>query len=445
MDIPQTAPLIAWAYLDDCPSLQTVRELLASVPDAELLAWLRAHRGKGRNDYPVESLWGTLLLTIALRHVSIESCLGELQRNAGLRLLIGIVDVDGVPKAWNMSRFLKNLGCPECLELAQEAFAHMARRLGEAVPSLGVDVAGDSTGLSARRDRGQAPDGLPQPSGGRKEYTDDSGNVTKVVEWFGYKLHLVVDVRHEVVLSYRVTSTKAGDAETLPDLLEEAQSRLPADRMKTLAYDLAADSEPFHSALNDRGVSPVVNMRKLWKDNFDRPLPGRTHDPVRITHDEAGTIYCWDDSGKAPVRRRMSYAGHEAKRGTLKYRCPAMRGEWKCACERKCNAGKTYGLTVRVKQDIDLRRFPPIPRATLKFQRLYKGRTAVERVNGRVKIFWGADDGNIRGAERFHGYVGAVMLVHMAFATILAGTARTPRTLGKMGLGPVQEALRTSD
>jgi hypothetical protein len=444
MDIPQTAPLIAWAYLEDCPSLQTIRELLASVPDRDLLVRLRDMRGRGRNDYPVESLWGTLLLTVALRHTSIESCLAELQRNAGLRLLIGIVEADGVPKAWNMSRFLKNLGSPECLALAQEAFGHMVRRLGEAAPSLGVDAAGDSMGLSARRDRGEAPSALPQPSGGRKEYTDDSGKVTKVVEWFGYKLHLVVDVRHEVALAYRITSTKDGDGETLPELLEEAQDRLPEGRMKTLAYDRAADSEPFHSSLNDCGVSPVVEMRSLWKDNFDRPLPGRTDEPVRITYDEAGTVHCWDDSGTATVRRRMAYAGHEAKRRTLKYRCPAMTGEWTCGCERKCNAGKTYGLTVRVKQDIDLRRFPPIPRATLKFQRLYKGRTAVERVNGRIKIFWGADDGNIRGAHRFHAYVGAVMLVHMAFATILAGTARTPGTLGKMGLGPVQEALRRS-
>jgi len=442
MDIPQTAPLIAWSYLEDCPSLQTVRELLVSIPDRDLLSRLRSFRGRGRNDYPVESLWGVLLLTIALRHTSVESCLGELRRNAGLRLLIGIVEEDSVPKAWNMSRLIKTLGRSDCLELMQEAFGQMARRLGNAAPSLGVDTAGDSTGLSARRDSGMAPDGLPQPDGGRKEYTDDSGNVTKVVEWFGYKLHLLVDARHEVALAYRITSTKGDDAETLPCLLEEAKERLPKGRMKTLAYDRAADGEPFHKALDKEKISPVVEMRSLWKDNFDRPLPKTSAQPVRLTYDEAGTVYCWDDSGEKPVRRRMAYAGREAKRRTLKYRCPAMTGEWMCGCERKCNAGKTYGLTVRVKQDIALRRFPPIPRATLKFQRLYKGRTAVERVNGRIKIFWGADDGNIRGAERFHGYVGAVMLVHMAFATILAGASRTPGTLGKMGLGPVQEALR---
>lgn len=442
MHIPSNAPLFAWGYLEDNPSLHTVRELLASVPDQALLQHLRERRGRGRNDYPVETLWGTLLLTVALRHTSVEACLSELKRNTGLRLLIGIQTADEVPKAWNMSRFVKALGEPDCLKLAEAAFASMAQRLGEAIPSLGVDTAGDSTGLSARRDRGEAPEQLPQPTGGRKEYCDDNGRVTKVVEWFGYKLHLLVDVRHEVILAYQVTSTKEGDGEVLPGLLDKALERLPGARIKTLAYDKAADSEPFHAALHQRGVHPVVQMRKLWNDKPHRPLPGIRNTPVALTYDEAGTVHCWDDSQEPPVRRRMTYFGHEAKRGTLKYRCPAISADWRCGCERKCNAGKTYGLTVRIKKETDLRRFPPIPRATQTFQRLYKGRTAVERVNGRTKIFWGIDDGNIRGAARFHGYVSAVMLVHMAFATVLAGTRRDPGTLGTMGLGPVQKALQ---
>ncbi len=106
-----------------------------------------------------------------------------------------------------------------------------------------------------------------------------------------------------------------------------------------------------------------------------------------------------------------------------------------------CNAGKGYGFTVRVKQEIDLRRFPPIPRATKQFERLYKGRTSVERVNGRLKIFWGIDDGNVTGATRFHAMVGAVMLVHAAFATLLAAAPRREGTLGKMRLSPIAKAL----
>jgi hypothetical protein len=139
----------------------------------------------------------------------------------------------------------------------------------------------------------------------------------------------------------------------------------------------------------------------------------------------------------------MSYIGYEPARGTIKYRCPARHEGWSCPCEALCNAGKEYGKTVRVDCTVDLRRFPPIPRATKKFERLYRGRTSVERVNARLKIFWGVDDGNITGARRFHGMIGAVMVVHLAFATALAAAPRREGTLGKLRLGPIQEALQS--
>ena len=106
-----------------------------------------------------------------------------------------------------------------------------------------------------------------------------------------------------------------------------------------------------------------------------------------------------------------------------------------------CNAGKSYGMTVRVPREIDLRRFPSLPRATKKFERLYKGRTAVERVNARLKIFWGADDGNLTGSRRFFALLGVVLVVHAAFATLLAMAPRRTGTLGQTKLSPIARAL----
>ena len=141
------------------------------------------------------------------------------------------------------------------------------------------------------------------------------------------------------------------------------------------------------------------------------------------------------------IRRPMAYIGHEASRGTLKYRCPAKHDGLPCAMSEICNAGKKYWLTIPVKQEIDVRRFPPVPRATKQFERLYKGRTSVERVNARLKIFWGIDDGNVTGARRFHAMVGTVMVVHAGFATLLAAAPRREGTLGKMQLSPIAKAL----
>jgi len=104
-----TKPLFAWDVLEDSPSLKTIRDFLEAIPDHRLLAGLQAARAKGRNDYPVRVLWGTLLVGLALRHPTVESCLAELRRNEGLRRLIGIETEEQVPNSWNMSRFLQLL------------------------------------------------------------------------------------------------------------------------------------------------------------------------------------------------------------------------------------------------------------------------------------------------------------------------------------------------
>jgi hypothetical protein len=448
MRIPALRPLFAWDCLEDSPSLRTVRKFLEAIPDGALLDSLRRWRGKGRDDYPVGACWGVLLLAILLRHPSIQACLNELGRNAALRELIGIESEAGVPKSWNLTRFLDVLGKSPHRELLHQVFDGMAQSLAAVVKDLGRRTAGDSSGLSCRRQARPNREGLPEPAGGRKEYTDEQGMVTKIHEWFGYKFHLLVDVKHEVALAYRISSTQRGDNEELPALVRQARINLGDDlqdpsrasRIQTLAYDKAADDADPHATLDEGGIKPVIENRSLWKEDLERMLPG--HDgSSNVVYDESGTVYCYDKVSDPPARHRMAYIGCEPSRRTLKYRCPAMHEGWKCPSLRRCTRG-TYGKCVRVKRDIDLRRFPAIPRATRQFERLYRGRTAVERVNGRIKVFWGADDGNLTGAARFHAFLGVVMVVHIGLATLLAASPRREGTLGKMRLSPIAKALQ---
>jgi len=148
-------------------------------------------------------------------------------------------------------------------------------------------------------------------------------------------------------------------------------------------------------------ISHLIQNRNCWPKDGEREkvIGGRV--PLNVVYDEMGTVHCYDTTGAVPIRRAMSYAGHEKDRGQLKYRCPARVEGFECGSEHKCNVGKSYGLTVRVDQVIDLCRFPSITRATKPFERRYKGRTAVERVNDRLKVFWGLDDGNVVGSRRF--------------------------------------------
>src|SRR5260370_39814446 len=150
MKIAITRPRFAWDALEDSPSLQSIRILLEAIPDHALIKSLGNARGKGRDDYPVEVIWGTLLLAIALRHVSTDGCIEELKRNPALRMLIGIDNEDAVPDSDNMSRFLAKLGEEPHLAHVRAAFDAMVQRLGLVVGAFGKDTAGDSTGLSGR-------------------------------------------------------------------------------------------------------------------------------------------------------------------------------------------------------------------------------------------------------------------------------------------------------
>ena len=447
MRIHATRPLFAWADLEDSPSLQTLRDVLSSLPDQELLDGLQQARGKGRDDYPVAVLWGVLLLSVLCRHPQLNDTLAELHRNPTLCRLLGIRTVRHIPKPCNLSRFLDVLGQPEHLKRLRGVFDALVRQLGAVVPDLGRRSAGDSTALSARAKRdaqavaAEVAEGLPQPTGGKKEYKDEEGRVTHVYEWFGYKLHLLADVRHELALAYHVSDTKLGDNEGVERLVEQARANLPEGRIETLAYDKAADDEKVHALLHERGIKPLIEIRALWRDEKEKAL--RVGLP--LVYDEEGTVHCYDTVSDPPVRRKMACIGYEKGRETIKYRCPARHDGLPCASLEKCNGDKKYGLVVRVKCTQDLRRFPPIGRATPQFERLYKGRTAVERVNGRLKIFWGLDDGNVAGARRFHAHVGVVMVVHAALGRWLAGQRRWEGTLGSTSISPIALALARLD
>lgn len=438
MRIFTTDPLFAWNRLEDCPSLAVVNKMLDLLEDTPLLHALRSYRGHGRNDCPVHVAWRTHLVRYMLRHPTMEACLAELERNPALRKVVGLEEGMKIPAPWNMSRFLQTLGRPEHLALMSDMFEQMARQLALAVPELGNSLAGDSSALSGRADCDASKTSLPQPDGAKKQYLDDQGKVVRTFEWFGYKFHLLVDMKHEVVLAFELTPASTADCTVIASLLRKADKVLPEGRVKTLAYDKAADSGEVHKLLSMAGIKPLIEIRNQWKNQTEQMLPG--HDGTsNVVHDEAGTMFCYDKVSSIPGKRKMSFIGYEKSRGTLKYRCPARHEGIACPSDGRCNGKSSYGKTVRVKCALDLRRFPPIPRGTHEFEKRYNGRTAVERTNARLKLFWGADDGNVTGAARFHAHMHTILLVHMGFATLLA---MAPRHEGR-SLSPVRMSVIT--
>ncbi len=178
MRIQRTKPLFAWDCLEDSPTLKTIKLLLDVIPDEPLLDSLQQTRGKGRNDVPLRTAWGILVLSVALRHPSIDHCLAELKRNESLRKLIGIESEETVPRKWSLSRFLERLGEEPHSTRLHEVFDAMIERLGSVVPDLGQNTAGDATYLNARRKRNR-DDAQTNDSGLPKAVVDAKNTSTR--------------------------------------------------------------------------------------------------------------------------------------------------------------------------------------------------------------------------------------------------------------------------
>ena len=95
---------------------------------------------------------------------------------------------------------------------------------------------------------------------------------------------------------------------------------------------------------------------------------------------------------------RWTFAGADFKRKRAKWRCPS--GE----CEPK---------SVWLRAD---RRNPLIPRETDRWRSLYRGRAAVEREFGRLKMDYGLTPIRVRGIARVALHADLVMLARLAQA-----------------------------
>src|SRR5208337_2444144 len=243
---------------------------------------------------------------------------------------------------------------------------------------------------------------------------DDGTLWEKLVSWFGYKLHLLVDADYELPVGYRLTRASAADNTVAPGLLEDLESRHREliKRAESLAADKGYDDSALHQKLWDSyGIAPIIPRREDWKD-------GETTRPVlegagNVVYDIEGRLYC-HAPGDGLVRR-MIYWGFERRRDAQKWRCPAAVLGLQCRGREDCCEG-AYGRLVRVERGSDVRTFCPVARSSGKWERLYKGRTAVERVNARLDVSFGFERHFIRGLAKMRLRCGLALAVMLAMA-----------------------------
>jgi len=438
--------LFGWKEIDAASDLDRLRLVLSAIPDEGFMRKLEKKRGKGRNDYPIRPTWNSLLAGVVYQHISSASLLRELRRNGELRDLCGFDPIRGavaVPSDDAFGRFLALV--VRCRADLAVMFDQLLDELAKVLPDLGRNAATDGKAIRSHgkpvtsEEKRQNPDGRRDRDAdwGKKTYRGqkkDGTNYEKIVKWFGYKLHLMVDVDYELPLGFEVTKASASDSPRLLPLLSQWQARHPeiAARTETLAADKGYDSiQNNRVTFEEFGIKPVIDKRSMWKDGEKtRPVyPDRVDSFV---YNEKGEVYCiCPETGE---QRLLSPMGFENERRALKYRCPAAAGQFVCAgrrsCEKNTNTGE-FGRVLRIPLELDRRIFTPVARPSHKWKRLYNGRSAVERVNSRVDRVLGFERHFLRGLPKIEMRMtlGMVVLLAMALGRIQIGQMEQMRSL----------------
>ena len=150
-------------------------------------------------------------------------------------------------------------------------FDGLIAELRKYLPDLGRHVAIDSKAIEsyARGKKNPAEGSDPEADWGAKTYKGKGKEGSlweRIVSWFGYKLHLLVDTTYELPVGYRVSRASRPDIEELLPMVAEAKQK-HFGSIETLAADKAYDSGPHHETLYDtHGIKPVIDIRNTWKD-----------------------------------------------------------------------------------------------------------------------------------------------------------------------------------
>jgi hypothetical protein len=429
-------PLFGWDQIEALGDLKRLQLVLENLSDEPLVHALEQERNRGRDRYPIRPMWNALIAGVVFQHPTVEALLRELRRNAQLRQVCGfevLRVLKAVPNSWAFSRFLANV--MRHLPLIEQMFHTLVDQLTELLPGFGASLAIDGKALASfapGKSEKEHPDGRGDSDGewGIHEYsgTHADGMAWKTVKkWFGYAIHLLVDSQYELPVGFTVTRANASEVVEGHKLLEQQVEKHPqiVERCQEVAADRAYDDGKLICKVWEEWEAlPVIDIRNCWQDGeLTRVVSGFEN----VVYDYRGTVSCV--CPKSGTQREMAYGGFERDRMTLKYRCPAQHYGYQCAGAGSCELGKA----VRIPLDEDRRVFTPLARSSLKWERCYDRRTAVERVNARLDTSFGFEKHTIRGLKKMSTRCTLALAVMLAMAVgrIKANQAGAMRSLLK--------------
>ncbi|MBF0843525.1 transposase [Streptococcus danieliae] len=385
--------------------LEKILMVLDALPETDLFKQLEAKRKYGRRDYSVQSYFIAYIAKLILQLETDQQLLRQLRMNSQLRQICGfethsvrlnsgVTKMVNAPSKSAYSRFVKDLEevCPDIDEWIQTGIAE----LYELLPDFGQVLALDGKII----DSYAVPNGRKKKKDRRadleadftqKETHHKTGKV-KVTSYYGYRVHLVVDATYELPILWKITPASKGEPTIAKELIKNF-SETTSQRAQYLTADRGYSGLPLQNLLEDAEIIPIIENPHKWKED-----EMRQYLDTDLMYNQSGEVFWIDEKGQSI---RLIYKGYDKSCDSLRYGFHPSQGD-----ER----------IFRLKRSVEPIIFNKVGRESKKFQKLYKQRTAVERVNGRLDRDFRLENHTIRGLKKMSLAVSMCFLVMIGFA-----------------------------
>lgn len=401
--------------------LERLEKVFDNLPDEKLIQKLKEKRGKGRNEWPVEAMWNSLIASFIFDHDSIASLLRELNRNSQLRIICGFQphiysvltdrkDEYGkriresryklAPTASAYTNFLNNL--KECEDELREMFDTLVKYMYENLNGFGEIIAADGKAIQsyARRisEKNRGNRGEMDANWCQKNYTTtkpDGEKVVKTKKWFGFRLHLLSDATYELPIDYEVTKASNSEVKEIEKLFDNIKEKYP-EKLEKCRYFLADkgyDSTELIERFRTEETAPVIDIRNMWQGDETKQFKD-----TNIVYDYKGSVYYITDSGE---KIELIYKGYDKSRDSQRY-----------GFHPKYHDKRIFRIPLKT----DPRIFTKVARNSKKWKRLYKKRTSIERVNGRIDRDFQFEKHTIRGLKKMKMFLTVTFIIQLTLA-----------------------------
>jgi hypothetical protein len=319
---------------------------------------------------------------------SFSQLVERLKYDAYLRYVCGFEVFGKTPSIASFSRFYSKIIEDDCLKVLFSSVVNQAEEMGLLdLSAVAIDSSKVEAYEKAVPNKKIAKDGKSANWGIK---SDTNGNPIK---WFGYKLHIVTDVKSGLPVAIKVTPANVTDASVVEEILELTAENIHSQICYYL-MDSGYDQNNVYSLIRDKYQAQAIIA-----------LNNRSAKQLKAGLDWDGTPIC-------SAGYRMVYWG--SYKGENKFRCPHVLGKCNCPFGSAWCSESNYGMVVKTRVKDDPRLFCTPHRGTAKWQKLYNLRTYSERCFSRFKENLGLETGlTVRKIKKVeaHTYICAITMI----------------------------------